>query len=190
MQRCRHSAAIEPAAVSLAVIYVMVWGFLHLKGSLQEPVLTGALRIVRLVVVLGEGLRLWEYNAVLVDTFMECAGGLAARSGRGGRSGCHRRCVVGARADWWRRTLSGQGRRAQRRRRLLPRCRGRVSADGYGVRVHAVSDGAGARGARAAARGRAGVRRACCCSRATQRFFEHVGRAARELRAWSVCSRS
>ena len=71
--------AIEPAAVSLAVIYVMVWGFLHLKGALQEPVLAGALRIVRLVVVFGVGLRLWEYNALLVDSFMNAPVALAAR---------------------------------------------------------------------------------------------------------------
>ena len=31
------AAAIEPAAVSLGAIYVMVWGFLHLKGAIQEP---------------------------------------------------------------------------------------------------------------------------------------------------------
>jgi len=71
--------AIEPAAVTLAAIYVMVWGFLHLKGSLQEPVLAGALRIVRLVVVFGVGLRLWEYNAVLVDSFLNAPVALAAR---------------------------------------------------------------------------------------------------------------
>lgn len=73
------AAAIEPAAVTLAVVYVMVWGFLHLKGSIQEPVVAGALRIVRLAVVLGVGLRLWQYNAVLVDTFMVAPVELAAR---------------------------------------------------------------------------------------------------------------
>jgi type IV secretion system protein VirB6 len=73
------AAAIEPAAVSLAVIYVMVWGFLHLKGSIQEPVVTGAVRIARLAVVFGVGLQLWQYNAALVNTFMEAPIELAAR---------------------------------------------------------------------------------------------------------------
>jgi type IV secretion system protein VirB6 len=73
------AAAIEPAAVTLAVIYVMVWGFLQLRGAIEEPVLAGALRILRLVVVLGVGLRLWEYNAVVVNTFMEAPVQLAAR---------------------------------------------------------------------------------------------------------------
>ena len=72
------AAAIEPAAVSLAVIYVMVWGFLHLRGAVEEPVLTGAVRIVRLVVVFGVGLRLWQYNAAIVDTFFEAPVQLAA----------------------------------------------------------------------------------------------------------------
>jgi type IV secretion system protein VirB6 len=72
------AAAIEPAAVSLAAIYVMAWGFLHLKGAVEEPVLTGAMRIVRLVVVIGVGLRLWQYNAVIVDTFFEAPMQLAA----------------------------------------------------------------------------------------------------------------
>jgi len=73
------AAAIEPAAVTLAAIYVMVWGFLHLKGAVEEPVLTGAMRIVRLVVVFGVGLRLWQYNALLVDTFMDAPVQLAAQ---------------------------------------------------------------------------------------------------------------
>ena len=73
------AAAIEPAAVSLAVIYVMAWGFLHLRGAVEEPVLTGAVRILRLVVVFGVGLRLWLYNAAIVDTFFEAPVQLAAR---------------------------------------------------------------------------------------------------------------
>ena len=72
------AAAIEPAAVTLAAIYVMLWGFMHLKGAVEEPVLTGAMRIVRLVVVFGVGLRLWQYNTVLVDTFMDAPVQLAA----------------------------------------------------------------------------------------------------------------
>ena len=73
------AAAIEPAAVSLAVIYVMVWGFLHLKGAIQEPVITGAVRIARLAVVFGVGLQLWQYNAALVNTFIQAPVDLAAR---------------------------------------------------------------------------------------------------------------
>lgn len=73
------AAAIEPAAVSLAAIYVMLWGFLHLRGAVEEPVLTGAVRILRLVVVFGVGLRLWAYNAAIVDTFFNAPVQLAAQ---------------------------------------------------------------------------------------------------------------
>ena len=78
-QAAATAAAIEPAAVSLAVIYVMVWGFLHLKGAIEEPVMAGALRIARLAVVFGVGLQLWHYNDALVNTFMDAPVELAAR---------------------------------------------------------------------------------------------------------------
>jgi type IV secretion system protein VirB6 len=71
------AAAIEPMAVTLAALYVMVWGFLHLKGTIEEPVMTGALRVVRLAVVFGVGIRLWQYNDLLVDTFMDAPIALA-----------------------------------------------------------------------------------------------------------------
>ena len=73
------AAAIEPAAVSHALVYVMVSGAPHPRGAVEEPVLTGAARIVRLVVVFGVGLRLGQYNAAIVDTFFEAPVQLAAR---------------------------------------------------------------------------------------------------------------
>lgn len=72
------AAAIEPAAVSLAAIYVMVWGYLHWKGAIEEPILAGALRIVRLVVIFGVGLRLWLYHDAVVDLFYDAPVDLAA----------------------------------------------------------------------------------------------------------------
>ena len=65
----RVAIAIEPAAITLATVYVMVWGYLHLSGRIEEPVLDGARRILVLVVVLGVSLHLWAYNDVLVNTF-------------------------------------------------------------------------------------------------------------------------
>jgi len=74
----RVAIAIEPAALTLATIYIMVWGYLHLSGRIEEPLLDGARRIVVLVVVLGVSLHLWVYNDVLVDTFFVAPGQLAA----------------------------------------------------------------------------------------------------------------
>jgi type IV secretion system protein VirB6 len=74
----RIALAIEPAAIALATIYVMVWGYLHLSGRIEEPILDGARRILVLVVVLGVSLHLWAYNDVLVNTFFTAPGQLTA----------------------------------------------------------------------------------------------------------------
>ncbi len=74
----RLAAALEPAVVALAVTYVMAWGYLHLTGRIEEPVLTGLKRIAVLALVLGVSLRLWLYNALIVDTFYDAPAQLAA----------------------------------------------------------------------------------------------------------------
>jgi type IV secretion system protein VirB6 len=77
-----HSAqvasAIEPAAVTLATIYVMIWGYLSLTGRIQEPIWEGIKRILTIAIVLGVGLRLWTYNQVITDTFYRAPEQLAA----------------------------------------------------------------------------------------------------------------
>jgi type IV secretion system protein VirB6 len=74
----RVVTAIEPAAITLATIYVMVWGYLHLSGRIEEPLLDGARRIAILAVILGVSLHLWAYNGVIVDTFFTAPGQLTA----------------------------------------------------------------------------------------------------------------
>jgi type IV secretion system protein VirB6 len=74
----RLAAALEPAVVTMAVIYVMAWGYLHLTGQIEEPFVTGLKRILVLAVVLGVGLNLWLYNSVIVDTFYNAPAQLAA----------------------------------------------------------------------------------------------------------------
>lgn len=65
----RVAQALEPAIVTLATLYVMLWGYLQLTGRIDEPFALGLKRIVTLAVVLGASLRLWLYNSVIVDTF-------------------------------------------------------------------------------------------------------------------------
>lgn len=65
----RIAAAIEPAVVTLAVVYVMVWGYLQLTGQIEEPFITGLKKLVMLAVILGCSLNLWLYNSLIVDTF-------------------------------------------------------------------------------------------------------------------------
>jgi type IV secretion system protein VirB6 len=75
---------LEPTVITLATLYVMTWGYLHLAGRIQEPVLEGLKRIAILAVVFGVGMDLWLYNAVIVDVFFngpsELAGTLLGAS--------------------------------------------------------------------------------------------------------------
>jgi type IV secretion system protein VirB6 len=74
----RLAGVLEPTIVTLAVLYVMVWGYLQLTGQIQEPFVAGVKRIVMLAVVLGVTLNLWLYNTVIVDTFYNAPAQLAA----------------------------------------------------------------------------------------------------------------
>lgn len=74
----RIAGALQPAIVTLGVLYLMVWGYLQLMGQIQEPFVAGLKRIVMLAVILGAALHLWLYNSVIVDTFFEAPGALAA----------------------------------------------------------------------------------------------------------------
>jgi type IV secretion system protein VirB6 len=65
----RVASILEPAMVTLATVYVMIWGYLQLMGRIEEPFSAGVKRIVTLAVVFGVGLHLWLYNTLLVDTF-------------------------------------------------------------------------------------------------------------------------
>ena len=51
----RWRPALEPAIVTLATVYVMVWGYLQLTGRIEEPFVAGLKRLVTLAVVLGVG---------------------------------------------------------------------------------------------------------------------------------------
>jgi type IV secretion system protein VirB6 len=72
------AAVLEPAVVSLATVYVMAWGYLQLTGQLEQPFVDGLRRIIVLAVVLGLGLKLWTYNALIVDTFYDAPAALGA----------------------------------------------------------------------------------------------------------------
>jgi type IV secretion system protein VirB6 len=74
----RLAAALEPAVVTLAILYVMAWGYLHLTGQIQEPFVAGLKRIITLAVIFGVGLNLWLYNTLIVDTFYNAPAQLAA----------------------------------------------------------------------------------------------------------------
>ena len=74
----RLASVLEPAVLTLATIYVMAWGYLHLMGKITEPFEAGLKRIALIALILGVGLRLWLYNTVIVDTFYNAPAQLAA----------------------------------------------------------------------------------------------------------------
>jgi len=72
------AATLEPVIVTLATVYVMVWGYLQLTGRIEEPLGAGLRRLVTLAVVLGSAVHLWLYNSLIVDTFYRAPAQLAA----------------------------------------------------------------------------------------------------------------
>lgn len=74
----RLAGVLEPTIVTLATLYVMAWGYLHLTGRIEEPFVAGLKRIVMIAVILGVGLNLWLYNTVIVDTFYSAPAALGA----------------------------------------------------------------------------------------------------------------
>jgi type IV secretion system protein VirB6 len=74
----RVAGALQPTVVTMAVLYVMVWGYLQLMGGIEEPLVTGVKRILTLALILSVSLQLWLYNPVIVDTFFNAPGQLAA----------------------------------------------------------------------------------------------------------------
>ena len=73
------AAILEPALVTLGTLYVIIWGFLHIAGRIEEPVLEGLKRIAILALVFGVGLDLWLYDTVIVETFYRAPAALAGR---------------------------------------------------------------------------------------------------------------
>lgn len=74
----RVAGAIEPAVLTLGVVYVMVWGYLQMTGRIEEPFIAGVKRIVMLAIIFGVSLRLWLYNTLIVDTIFNAPAQLAA----------------------------------------------------------------------------------------------------------------
>jgi type IV secretion system protein VirB6 len=74
----RLAAVLEPAVVTLATVYVMVWGYLHLTGQIEEAFTAGLKRVITMAVILGVGLHLWLYNMLIVETFYDAPAELAA----------------------------------------------------------------------------------------------------------------
>jgi type IV secretion system protein VirB6 len=54
----------------MANMYVMIWAIMQLNGSIKEPIMEGAKRILLLAGILAVGIGLLRYNDVMVDFFI------------------------------------------------------------------------------------------------------------------------
>lgn len=70
--------ALEPAIVTLGVLYVLIWGLLQIFGRIEEPLLEGLKRIAVLALIFGVALHLWLYQEVIVETFFAAPAQLGA----------------------------------------------------------------------------------------------------------------
>ncbi|WP_196491517.1 type IV secretion system protein [Burkholderia diffusa] len=59
--------AITPVATTLLMIYVMLWGWSMMRGMIQEPIIDGASRLIRLSVICAIALSIGRYNGYIAD---------------------------------------------------------------------------------------------------------------------------
>jgi type IV secretion system protein VirB6 len=69
--------AIEPAAVTLLSLYVILWGVASLRGMIEEPITDAAARIIKIALIFGIGIQLGHYNELVIDTFFNAPEQLA-----------------------------------------------------------------------------------------------------------------
>ena len=72
------STLLEPAVITLASVYVMMWGYLQLTGKIEEPVLEGGRRLLILGVILVLTFKISQNIAPLLDVFVQSPQALAA----------------------------------------------------------------------------------------------------------------
>lgn len=64
------AGALSPAIVTMATMYVMFWGYLHLTGKIEEPILEGAKRIFILAAILVFSIGLASNLPIAMDIFV------------------------------------------------------------------------------------------------------------------------
>jgi type IV secretion system protein VirB6 len=68
---------LEPAIVTLGVIYLLIWGVLQITGQIEQPLLAALKRFAMLALIFGVGLQQWLYHEVIVETFFTAPARLA-----------------------------------------------------------------------------------------------------------------
>jgi type IV secretion system protein VirB6 len=60
--------AITPVTKTLLAIYVILWGWSIMRGMIQEPIIDGTTRLIRLSVIVAIALNLGRYNTYISDS--------------------------------------------------------------------------------------------------------------------------
>ena len=61
------AGAFSGVAVQLVTLYVMLWGWSMMRGLIQEPILEGATRIVRISIIVSAATSIGVYNEYIRD---------------------------------------------------------------------------------------------------------------------------
>lgn len=70
--------AIAPTAYVMLGIYFLLWGFSMIRGLIQEPVMDGLFRMLKIALVLGFALNLGLYQSHIVEFFMKTPDAMAS----------------------------------------------------------------------------------------------------------------
>ncbi|CAM4441046.1 MAG: Type IV secretion system protein VirB6 [Legionellaceae bacterium] len=63
--------AISPTAYTLLSIYIILWGFICMRGLIQEPIMDGLIRIIKIVFIFSIAIKLGNYNVYVTDVFFK-----------------------------------------------------------------------------------------------------------------------
>lgn len=77
-------AAIGPVAHQCFILYVMLWGFAMYRGLIQEPILDGAFRLMRVGIILYFATNLGAYSSQISDNLVALPDYLAGVMGGSG----------------------------------------------------------------------------------------------------------
>lgn len=75
---------IEPAVVTGMSIYLLFYGYRHMKGEIEQPFMAFIDNMVKMAVVVGTALNFSNYNTYIIDTFTNSPVALAAAFGMDG----------------------------------------------------------------------------------------------------------
>lgn len=71
-------AAFTPVATSLLTLYIIMWGWAIMRSMIEEPIMDGVFRIMRLLIITGIALNIGYYNEYVVDFLWKTPEALAA----------------------------------------------------------------------------------------------------------------